>query len=137
MPWTTLYEKHGAEICYHGIVTGAEVLEAKRQFFAHEFPGGARFVLCDFGAAEQTHVSSPELEGIIAQDNAAIGSHPMLKEAIVAPKPLQFGLARMWQTRVDEVRPHTSVTYTRAEAITWLDGQGIRPLPGAKPFIAK
>lgn len=129
MPWTAEYFENGASLRYSGRTTGDDILAARQQVFAHPFPGGARFMLCDFSGVEIFDVSSSSISQIVDQDRRAVPIHPKLVEAVVAPTPLEFGLARMWQACVDEVRPNTAVTRTRSEAIAWLAKQGISPLP--------
>src|SRR5687767_8376766 len=129
MAFEATYLASGAELRFSGVVTGDEILEAKREFFAHEFPDEARYVICDFTAAVRFEIPSDAVTRIVEQDRDAMDDHPHLLEAVIAPQPVAFGLSRMWQMKVDEVRPHTGVVRTRAEAIRWLEAAG---LPVAK-----
>lgn len=130
MPWTASYSEHGADVRFFGIVNGSEILEAKARLFAHRFSDGAVFSVCDFTDANDFRVSTPELESIIQQDATAVRMYPGIIEAVIAPTPLQFGLARMWQTRVDAAGPHTGVFRTRPDALHWLQEHGVE-LPAA------
>ena len=125
MSYVTEYRNTGAEIFYSGTVTGAEIYRAKNEFFAHPFENEARYVICDFTEAGTFDVSPEDVDLIVAQDKRAMDTHPNLMEAVVAPRPVVFGLARMWQSKVDLVRPHTVVVKTRAEALAWLRSAGL------------
>ena len=125
MSYVTEYGNDGAEIFYSGTITGAEIYRAKNEFFAHPFKGEPRFVICDFTGAGTFDVSPEDVELIVQQDRRAMASHPQLLEAVVAPRPVVFGLARMWQSKVEDVRPHTAVVKTRPEAVNWLQSSGL------------
>ena len=125
MPFVTEFRNAGAEIFYSGTITGAEIYRAKNEFFAHPFGKDARYVICDFTQAGSFDVTPEDVEMIVAQDKRAMDTHPRLMEAVVAPRPAVFGLARMWQSRVDDVRPHTAVVKSRAEALVWLQASGL------------
>ena len=125
MTYVSEYGNAGAEIFYTGTVTGAEIYRAKNEFFAHRFLQKPRYVICDFTGAGAFDVSPEDVDMIVAQDRRAMTSHPELMEAVVAPRPVVFGLARMWQSKVDDVRPHTAVVKTRDEAIAWLRDAGL------------
>jgi hypothetical protein len=128
VPYQIEYHPAGAEVKYSGHVLGDEILEAKRQFFAHRFDGDAHYVLCDFTGAETYDISPESVDAIIQQDRAAMADHERLHEVVVAPKALVYGLSRMWQIRVDTVRPHTAVVRTRPEALRWLKEVGVAAL---------
>jgi hypothetical protein len=125
MCYVTEYRNAGAEIFFSEKVSGAEIYRAKNEFFAYPFSGNCRYVICDFTNAGAFDVSPEDVDLIVAQDKRAMESHPVLMEAVVAPRPVVFGLARMWQSKVDVVRPHTAVVKTRAEAIAWLQSSGL------------
>lgn len=125
MPYVTEYRNAGAEIFYAGTITGAEIYRAKNEFFAHPFGKEARYVICDFTQVGAFEVTPEDVDLIVAQDKRAMETHPQLVEAVVAPRPAVFGLARMWQSKVDVVRPHTAVVRSRAEALVWLQAAGL------------
>lgn len=124
MPHTDCRAKDGSELLYSGVVTGAEIARAKAQFFARARDEGARYVLCDFTAVERFDVSTPDVQRIVQQDRAAADSLPDLIEVVVAPRPFEYGMARMWEIQVEDVRPRNAVVRTRAEALMWLKEQG-------------
>jgi len=124
MPWSVTWHPDAAEIRYRGLTTGGDILEAKRQFFSRKFDGPARYVLCDFSDIQRFEVSPLEVHTIIAQDRAALFTHPELAEAVVAIGPLEYGLARTWQIEMQGTSRRTLVARTRAEAIAWLESLG-------------
>ena len=87
MPWTTEFFPNGAEIRYYGLTTGADVLKAKAEYFAHAFAGESRFVLCDFTAVDKLDASTADVDRIINQDRRAAAEHPGIAEVVVAPQP--------------------------------------------------
>lgn len=125
MPWTATYGADGAEVRYSGVTTGADILEAKGEFFARRFPDRSRFLLCDFTLVERFDVSTAEVDQIVEQDRAVAAENPELAEVVIAPTPIQYGLARMWQIRIAGVRERTAVVRTRTEAHEWLGHHGI------------
>ena len=129
MAFTIDYKEFGASVCFTGPVKGPDLLEAKTEFFAHRFDSGPRYVICDFTDATQFDIATEDLNRLVEQDNQALPEHPVLFELVVAQKPVMYGLARMWQSKVDRVRPHTAVLRTRDEAVEWLRAAGVSPAP--------
>ena len=125
MPWMTQYVDDGAEVFYTGHTTGSDILSAKRDFFTHGFDAPPQYLLCDFGGVERFDVDQKDVQAIIDQDIAAVTTHPQVIEVVIAPSPLQFGLARIWQMRVEPHRPRTFVARSRAEALSWLGGHDV------------
>jgi hypothetical protein len=127
MPFTIDYKDAGAELCFTEFVSGQQLFQAKAAFFEHAFDGGARYVLCDFAGASKFDIPTSDIDRMVEQDRGEISRHPHLLEVVVAPQPLVYGLARMWQTKVNAVRPHTAVVRTRDEAVAWLKAAGVEP----------
>jgi hypothetical protein len=127
MAYTIDYRQGGAELCFTDFVSGQQLFEAKAQFFGHAFDGGARYVLCDFSEASKFDIPTPDVDRMVEQDKGELSRHPHLLEVVIAPQSLVFGLARMWQSKVNTVRPHTAVCRTRAEAVEWLKAAGVEP----------
>jgi hypothetical protein len=123
------YQTTGAELCFSDFVSGDQLFEAKAKFFAHAFDVGARYVLCDFSEASKFDIPTSDVDRMVDQDRGELSRHPHLLEVVVAPQPLVYGLARMWQTKVNTIRPHTAVVRTRAEAVEWLKAAGVEPAP--------
>jgi hypothetical protein len=121
------YRASGAELCFTEFVSGQQLFEAKAEFFAHHFESGAAYVLCDFSEGTKFDIPSSDVDRMVEQDRGEIGRHPHLLEVVIAPQPLVYGLARMWQTKVNSIRPHTAVLRTRDEAVEWLKAAGVKP----------
>lgn len=126
MPWMIRYAEDGAEVLYDGHTTGTDILSAKRDFFTHGFDTPPQYLLCDFGGVQQFDVDQKDVQAIIDQDIAAVATHPQVLEVVIAPTPLQFGLARIWQMRVEPHRPLTFVARSRPEALSWLLSHDVR-----------
>jgi hypothetical protein len=122
------FRKEGAEIMYFGEITGTEILGAKGQFFRHRFPVSPRYLLCDFTETTGFDVSPDDLDALIDQDRSMLPTHPELFEVVVAARPVIYGISRMWQAKVDQLRPHTAVVKTRDEAFTWLRATGVHTI---------
>lgn len=114
-----------AELTYTGVITGGDILAAKKNFFDNPATRDLRYVLCDFTAVERFDVGSPDVQRIIQQDRGSVASHPQLAEVVIAPQAHAFGLARMWEQQVDDARPRTRVVRNRAEADAWLHNEGL------------
>lgn len=129
MAWQALYARDSAEIAYSGTTTGFDILHAKAQFFAHAFEVPPRYVLCDFSGVRVFDISPGDVKQIVEQDREAARLHPRLIEAVAAPTPISYGMSRMWESLVADVRPLTVVQPTRAEALAWLKAQRVELAP--------
>lgn len=129
MPWNAVYASDSAEITYSGETTGFDILNAKARFFAHTFESPPRYVLCDFSGVRVFSITPGDIKQIVAQDRAEARRHPELIEAVAAPTPISYGMSRMWESLIADVRPCTVVRPTRAEAIAWLREQDVPLTP--------
>ena len=127
MAYTIDFTTTGAELCFTEFISGQQLLDAKAEFFAHTFDPAAAYVLCDFTEGGKFDIPSSDVDRLVEQDKGEISRHPYLLEVVIAPQSLVYGLARMWQTKVNTVRPHTAVVRTRDEAVAWLKAAGITP----------
>jgi hypothetical protein len=125
--YTIDFKALGAELCFTDFVSGQELLDAKDEFFRHPFDSAARYVLCDFSEASKFDIPTSDVDRLVEQDRAEISRHPHLLEVVIAPQNLVYGLARMWQAKVNMVRPHTAVVRQLDEAVAWLQAAGIKP----------
>lgn len=130
MTWSVSFSTTGADLYFSGEVAGAEILEAKRQFFTHEFPGDAHWVLCDFTQATSFDITVADVKKIVEQDKKAVRRLDKLLEVVVAPAEVLYGLARMWQAQVAIERSHAAVVRARGDALDWLRDRGVSGLPG-------
>jgi len=106
-----------------GAITQAERLEAMRGWLRDpEFRPGLK-TLCDLSAVSSTP-SMAELQEIVSlvdRYSSTIGSK---KLAVVAPRPLTFGVARQFQTLADAGPLDVGVFKDRRAALGWLRHEG-------------
>jgi len=126
MPWTVEYFADGAEVTYTGKISGAEILQAKADAFAHEYPRKARWVVCDFSQVQEFEIAKDDIDRIVRQDLREAARNPELAECVIATRPYEYGLARMWEMQVDAQETRTHVARNRAEADSWLRSHGLR-----------
>jgi hypothetical protein len=132
VPRTSRYLPEGAEVRFSGTTTGDEIFDAKAEFLAHGFPEGPRFALFDFSAVDVFQVTPDDVRRIVELDRQGVTAHPQLAIVVVAPKPLQYGLARMWEIHLDDTPVRTAVLHTRLEALQWLASAGFGQLPDVR-----
>jgi hypothetical protein len=125
MPWTAHYVSDGVYTAFSGATTGDDILGAMKDFFTHAFSRGPRFALFDYTDVTEFDVDYVGLEYIIMEDRRAEGAHPDVAIALVAPAAIVYGLARMWQMRLDPTPWRTIVVTSLPEALRWLGDQGI------------
>jgi hypothetical protein len=129
MPWTTQYFSNGAALRFEGTTTGDEIYRSKIEVLAHDFPDRPRFILCDFTPVETFAVTPNDIDRLVELFRRA---EPQIRDfsiAVVAPQPIEYGLARMWEISVEGSGFRTSVVHTRPEALHWLTARGVNPLP--------
>ncbi len=126
MPRTITYRPEGAHVDYSGIVTGVDLFGVNDEVFGHDYPGGPRYALLDFTAAERVDVTTGDLQRVAEEDRRDAGRIAGVAVVIVAPQTLVFGLARMWEGLVDAEAFDSGVVRTRAEAAKWLAERGIQ-----------
>ena len=75
--------------------------------------------LTDLSAVEKSNFDYATLERLAERSRKAV--YPKrFRSAIVAPKPLEFGLARIFQALSDNPMINLQIFKTRAEAEEWL-----------------
>jgi len=103
-----------------GTIDQSERLAAMRGWLGDpEFRPGLN-TLCDFSAATSTPTMA-ELHEIVSIVAAAIGKK---KLAVVAPRPVTFGVARQFQTLADTGPLDVGVFKDRRAALGWLRHEG-------------
>src|SRR5829696_4009961 len=103
MAYTIDFQTTGARLCFTEFVSGQELLDAKAEVFGHAFDSAAHYILCDFSDAAKFDIPSSDVDRLVEQDRAEISRHPHLLEVVIAPQNPVYGLARMWQTKVNTV----------------------------------
>ena len=79
--------------------------------------------LTDLSALENGGFDYPTVERLAAENRDLIYRN-RFRSAIVAPKPLDFGLSRIFQTLSSNPMVELQIFRTRSEAEAWLDGPG-------------
>ncbi len=116
--------RKGAVFAGSGRLKGAEFIAADNEIFARDFATDPLlYVLFDTDHATAVDVTSDDVRAIAEQDLRVSGHVPDLVIAIYAQESLTFGLARMWQTYVQQSGWVTNVFRDRAAAVTWLKGE--------------
>jgi hypothetical protein len=133
MPWTSHYVSDGVYTAFSGHIASGDILAAVRDFFAHDFAGKRRFALFDYTDVTEFDVDSTGVQRIVMHDQNAAAVHRDVAVAIVAPAAIVYGLARMWQIRLDPTPWHTAVFTSLPEALRWLVDHGVDPAPLAIP----
>jgi hypothetical protein len=126
----------GMPLCYHidsdaqmllvvgeGTISQSERLAVMRGWLGDpEFRPGLN-TLCDFSAATSTPTMAElhEIVSIVERHSATIGKK---KLAVVAPRPVTFGVARQFQTLADTGPLDVGVFKDRRAALGWLRHQG-------------
>jgi hypothetical protein len=126
MPWTTDYLAAGAWVSFSGRMTGEELIRAKSEVYAHPYATGPRFVVLDYTAVEDPDIDRSDVERTVTQDRAAASTMlPDLAVAAVAPEAITYGVARLWDAKMQRTGWKTTVVLSRAEALGWLANLGI------------
>jgi hypothetical protein len=125
MSWNAHYVADGVYTAFSGRVTGGDILAAVKDFFAHAFARGPRFALFDYTDVTELDLDSTGVERIVMHDRNAAAIHRDVAVAIVAPAAIVYGLARMWQIRLDPTPWHTTIVTSLPEALRWLGDQGV------------
>jgi hypothetical protein len=106
-----------------GAITQAERLEAVREWLRDpDFRPGLN-TLCDLSAVSSapTMAELQEIVSLVDRHSSTIGSK---KLAVVAPRPVTFGVARQFQTLADDGPLDVGVFKDRRAALGWLRHEG-------------
>src|SRR5918992_5170907 len=103
MPWTSDYHPVGAYITFTGRTTGEDLVQAKSEAYAHAYETGQpRFVVLDYVAVEHFDVDQGDVDRTVVQDRTAESTDlPFLLVAAVAPRADAYGVARMWEDKLE------------------------------------
>ncbi len=114
--------EQGVVLACHGHVTARQLAEAKKPLVAN--PAGVEaclFALVDHTPAEHTDYTIADVRALARWDHA-LSNHTRkgIAVAVVAPKDLQYGLARMWEALVEVTGWETMVFRSRSCAEAWI-----------------
>jgi len=109
-----------------GVISHSDRLEAIRAWLRDPGFRPGLNTLCDFSAATTTPTMKElrEIASIIEQYGAAIGKK---KLAVIATRPVTFGVARQFQTLVDSGPLDVGVFTDRRAALGWLRHEESQP----------
>lgn len=123
MPYTLelIHGGTGILCCGQGLTTAREIMDATAAA-ATWGPLTARIthVVVDLSAVTTLQVSTVELRWIIDADRRLAVAIPRLRIAVVAPKDVVFGIARMYEAYGPAPGWDVNVFRTAEEAAAWL-----------------
>jgi hypothetical protein len=114
---------HGGTGCvylYHGVLTGDDVIQLNEKILASEKFKQVQWCLVDETLATSIDISPEETKQLVKQDSRLIARFPNLVIAVVAPRDVGFGMARMWEIMTARTGWSTRTFRTRTEADAWL-----------------
>jgi hypothetical protein len=116
MFYTTFTEEDTCLLCVGvGTVNASEILEAKAALDLNRLKE-ILFAIVDLQEATDLRLTVSDLAIV---DQALSKVAPNACVAVVAPRDLHFGLARMWEIFVQATKWNTHVFRTSAEACSW------------------
>jgi hypothetical protein len=112
----------GLRLLCRGVLTGDDLIGVHNRLLASpEVLKRSKYALVDEMAVDRLDVSTAELETVADLDKrlaAVAAAHAVI--AIVAPRDLGFGLARMWEVFAEETGWETMTFRSVAEAEPWV-----------------
>lgn len=125
MPYSIDYieNESGLIVNWSGIARGEEVIQSYHDRFSPlERLTTLRYIITDYSGMESFDMSNAEIKIIAEISNEAAKHNTDLYAVAVMPSDIGYGMARMYQSYVDDdvTGWHTMVTRTRQEAETWL-----------------
>lgn len=99
-------------------VTWSQMYDAKKAL-AQDGCCSVSFAMIDLEEVTQLHMTHEQMREMIHIDRVLAKKNPRAVVAVAAPKDHVFGLARMWQSLVDEFGWKTAVFRSREEAVRW------------------
>jgi len=105
-----------------GDLTEHEVLKAHEDHFGQpvEKFSAYRYGLSDFSEVIEVDISSRGVHELSQMSMDAAKRHPDIVVAVVGSADLVFGLARMFESLVDDAAWEILVSRTRSDAVTWI-----------------
>jgi hypothetical protein len=125
MSYTVHFTASGSDLRFTGALTAEEIEGALAAAAAHAYPGARRFSLVDLTGADLTRLRTSDIRAIAQRPGGPGPTAGPLAVAVVAPRDVDYGLARMWQTLAERRPIDAAVFRTRALALAWLATRGI------------
>lgn len=119
MPYQVHYHDGIAEIKFFGCLTPKDIDQVNLEVLTHEnAPGIAkRFIVLDEVTDFEINYSTM-LPLVIFRKQQNV--HKEAKTALLAIRPIELGLARMWQTLIDDCGIKCMIFESREDAMNWL-----------------
>ena len=108
-----------------GTLTGQDFMEAKKALLVSDGTiERLKYGVIDGRAIESTHIETSDIKAIAEQDERiAAKAQPGAVVAIVAPRDLDYGIARMWQVFAERTGWTTMIFRSKPEAEVWIRRQ--------------
>ena len=118
-------DPHALRLTATGVLTGAELVEANREFFATELD---RFAKAETWLSDYTDCTVGDFPAELVRDLVEISVrvsrvNPRLRVALAVTPDLLFGIGRMWEALAAQTGWAAGVFRSLAEAEAWL-GKG-------------
>lgn len=114
-------EDNGVIVRAVGQITIQDLVNANKSIYVNEEKiKSIKYQLCDLSQAEGI-ITAHDVEVLAEQDKQAAKINPKMVIAIVGSKNVAYGLARMWQTLVDESTFEKGVFRSVEEAKDWIN----------------
>ncbi len=110
-----------------GTLTDGDVLELKRLLAADPACAAGMPQLTDIRGVTDFQVTSDGVRRMVAHDAKESSALADSRLAIVAGEEAAFGMARMYQTLTESVRPHVCIFRDYAAAARWLGVEASPP----------
>ena len=112
----------GSLIVGHGVVTRQEYVDTMTRHLRQDTDKFAKYKygLCDYSAVTKAEALPEDIREIANLCRGAARVAPGAVVAMVAATDIVYGLARMWESLLDEMPWHTMVFTSRPDAEKWL-----------------
>lgn len=125
MPYSIehIEDEGGLLVSWTGMVRGDEIIRSYRESFTPlKRLVRLRYIITDYTDADGFDMTPDDILTISEIANAAAEHNDRIYGLAIMTTDLQYGMARMWQSYVDDDKTgwHTFVTRTREEGLEWL-----------------
>ena len=110
----------GVEFISEGIVLGREIIEANKQTNTPKNLRLLKYKLIDRTNCTEYRVTQDDIETIAHQAKEAAKINPNLVILLISTTPVQFGMTRMYQARIDETGLRMEQFADRTSADKWM-----------------
>ena len=118
-----IHDGIGIEFIGSGVVTGAEIKEARQEIYRDEVLQKLRYQIVDRTDITEFDVSNEDIRSMAEKDKTIAKDHPDIVVAIVSASDLQYGISRMYQAHAGESAFVTEIFRDRESADKWIESQ--------------